>query len=556
VLTVTAGTEVWFDGGELDVSGRLSAVGTAEAPITFARVDGSILDNVRIGSNDGSHLSYVIIRGGDRGLHLENSAPTLDHVSFIENEIGLYVDNTSHNVTVSASNFAGNADYGVYNANWSATQVDASENYWNSPDGPNYSGSNPEGDEVSYGVTYDDWLKKPSFVAGVSYVLTNHTDADHTVLAHNTSTDTYTRYYPDGREVHFDAQGRHAYTLEADGRQTVYTYTSTGRLEGLGIVAPGESEARWEWTFEYDAQGKLQRVHDPAGRSITFTVDAGDQLAQVVWPDGSERRFYYDARGLMTQQVDGEGHVTDYVYDEHGRLTQHLAPQRPVYDAQSGQTTVSRQVKTFTTSDTGYPLLNDSAVGDPDDPAPAVLTSTLLVDEVAYERGGVSGHTNVWGNWLDETDALSRTTTYARDGANNLTQLTWPEENCVEAAYDELGHPLSAARMGATQCAQAPGEREPTQVQTVTLTYEARFGQVKTLTDPLGRTTTYTYDYELDLTCPGGQCQGGEAGKLVRIAYPAVRDENGVTTRPVVSYTYRCMGLSRGKRFLNLKTLH
>jgi YD repeat-containing protein len=360
-------------------------------------------------------------------------------------------------------------------------------------------------------------------------------------LSYDADAGLYTRHYPDGREIHFDDQGYHAYTLEPDGRQTVYTYTSApfsstnpaGAVITMAVVAPGAEEPDWAWTFSYE-DDKLARIDDPAGRAITFTVDGNGHLSEVAFPGGSSRRFYYDARGLMTQQVDEGGHASGYVYDEYGRLVEHVDPARAVYDPESGQTAVTRTVQAFTPSDTGYALINDSAVGDPDDPAPAVPTSTLLVDGVTYGRGERSGHTNKWGRLLDETDGLDRTTSYEYDAADNLTGLTWPVGNCVETEYDEMGNPLSAARMGASQCAVPPYMRDSTQVQTVTFTYEPRFNQAKTQTDPLGHTTVYTYDYELGL---------GEEGKLVRIAYPAVRDEDGITVTPVVSYTYTGLGL-------------
>ena len=87
------------------------------------------------------------------------------------------------------------------------------------------------------------------------------------------------------------------------------------------------------------------------------------------------------------------------------------------------------------------------------------------------------------------------------------------------------GNLLSESHMGAAQCALAPGARDPAQVQTTRYTYEERFNQLKTHTDPLGNTTTYVYDYEEGV---------GEAGKLIRVEYPPVANENGIPFFPVV----------------------
>ena len=69
----------------------------------------------------------------------------------------------------------------------------------------------------------------------------------------------------------------------------------------------------------------------------------------------------------------------------------------------------------------------------------------------------------------------------------------------------------------------------------MTRTFESRFNQVKTITDQAGQITTYTYDYEL--------LNQGNAGKLMRVEYPDVHDENGVLSTPTVTYTYNSLGL-------------
>ena len=65
------------------------------------------------------------------------------------------------------------------------------------------------------------------------------------------------------------------------------------------------------------------------------------------------------------------------------------------------------------------------------------------------------------------------------------------------------------------------------------MTYESNFNQIKTVTDPKGNLTTYTYDYELDPADP----HYGTAGNLVRITYPTVG-----TQTPEINYTYNQYG--------------
>ena len=540
-LTIPPNATVLFGQGrrlQVQAAGTLHAVGTADEPIYFGPLDPDKRWNgVRIGGSGGgeanpSHLSYVIVEGAYQGIRIDGGAPALDHLALIDNRYGLYVNQDSSVVRVRDSNFIGNGTCDVC-ASWESS-VDVRENFWNNVGGPQ------PGQILGNDVQYVPWLEKPVYLAGLDYTLTNRTATDHARLRYEIGTGMYVRSYPDGREVYFDGEGYHQYTLEPDGRKTAYAYNAAGAVETMSIVLSEEGPDRlWTWTFGYDEEsGKLDRITDPAGRVTEFTVDRNGHLARVAFPDESERRFYYDARGLMTQQVDPAGAVTNYVYDAYGRLVEHLGPPREVYDPETGQTVHTQDVKRFTPSDTAYQLINDSTVGDPEAPAPAVLTSTLLVDGVAYGRGGRTGHTNKWGQWLDETDALGRTTTYEWNEANRATGLHWPAGNCMEAEYDEMGNPLRVSRMGPAQCQMKPVYRDPDKQESALLTYERRFHQVKTVTDALGRTTTYHYDYELGL---------GESGNPVRVEYPPVMTLDGEGQRrlmtPTVEYAYNQWGL-------------
>ncbi len=363
----------------------------------------------------------------------------------------------------------------------------------------------------------------------ISEIPRSRTATDFSILSFKPDEGIYIRIYPDGREVHFDTQGRHAFTLEPDGRQTIYTYNPDGTIAAMGIVAPGETLPRWVWTFGY-FNGKLSAITDPANRVTHFTVDQRGDLVSVITPDGATQQFTYDSRHLMTHYTDQNGAVTTHEYDRYGRIHRVIEPPRPVYDPATGQTTVMQQERTFTPSDTSYDLLNErTEVGTPADPAPAVPTSDELIDRVEYGRGVRYGHTNKWGSWLDETDGEGRTTTYERDERNNLTRVETPDGDCLEYTYDDMGNLLSERRLFVDFCDTTGGE-----VQEWQYTYEERFNQIKTETDPEGNTTTYFYDYEEE---------AGEAGHLIRIEYPPVDDGTGTIVTPMVHYTYNQWGL-------------
>ncbi|MEM7534453.1 MAG: cytochrome D1 domain-containing protein [Chloroflexota bacterium] len=362
----------------------------------------------------------------------------------------------------------------------------------------------------------------------------SQTDTDYSTLTYDPATQQYTRIYPDGKQITFNAQHQHTHTVTPDGQTTTYTYNDDGSLDTVAITAPGAATAHWVWDLRYTAAGQLASILDPAGRTTSFTINANDELTAVQFPDGRSRHFAYDANHLLTQHTDRNGETTTYAYDGYGRIQTLTEPPQVGYDAATGQNSITQEVRTFSPSDTSAPLINESVVGSPDNPAPAVPLSAAVVDAVTYSRGSLQGHTDRWGYWMESSDALNRTTTYVRDEAGRPLRTIHPDGDCVEQTFDAVGNVLTKNYLPAAQCALPNGTRNTAQMQSWVYTYEPEFNQIKTETDPMGNTTTYVYDYEEGV---------GNAGKLIRILYPPVANEQGTVVTPQVSYTYNALGL-------------
>ncbi len=361
----------------------------------------------------------------------------------------------------------------------------------------------------------------------------SRTATDYSTLEYDVSSNTYTRTHPTGVQIHFNEDGAHDYTLAPDGRKLTYTYNPNGTIATMNIISPGASTPDWTWAFTYSS-GKIDYITDPAGRTTKFTVDAQGNLVSMETPDSAVQQFAYNSRHLPTHITDQNGNVTTHTFDEYGRATEIIEPPRAVYNYDTGATDIIQEVKTFTHSDTDYALINDSIVGDPDNPAPSVPTSSQLLDRVTYGRGERVGMTNQWGSWLSATDGEGRTTLYDRDGQNNLLNVEFPDGDCIEYSYDGRGNRISEDRLDATQCALVKAARNSDSTQQWEYLYETEFNQIKTITDPEGNVITYIYDYEM---------AAGLAGHLVQIVYPAVADEVGNIVTPTVSYTYNNLGL-------------
>ncbi len=536
-LSVPAGTPVTFagpNGVALDVQGALQAIGTAEQPVVFSS---STQANARTGQIDlrgsGSQLSNVTIQGlgGQPGaLNIYGNTPQLDGIRVSQNIThGIYVENGG-SLALHNSVLAGNGSHGLFNAT-PAQQVDATNNYWGAQSGPLHPSLNPSGagNQVSDGVLFNPWLPVPPEQAGTIQDRTAH---DFSELRFDENSGTYSRHYPDGTVVHFTSAGFHDFTETRVGTRIGYVYNGDGSTATVAITAPGKAGPDWVWTFDYSG-GRLTGIADPAGRTTDFSVNGKNQLRRVTFPDSSERAFFYDQQGLMTQQTDQMGDTTSYTYDSFGRIRTVTEPPRPVFDPAANTVTVQSEVRTFTPSDTAYPLLNQSAVGTSSNPAPAPSTTAALMDRVEYGNGTVSGHTNKWGLWDDRTDGVGRTSHYQWDANNNLLEETLPNGDCVAYTYDANGNRTSVAEFPAAECAKSRSQREPSAARTWTVTFEPRFDQVKSEVDPKGNVTKYVYDYEEN---------AGDVGNLIRVEYPTVPDENGTPATPTVVYTYNAHG--------------
>jgi YD repeat-containing protein len=567
-LTLDPGTVMLFDyDAGLFVNGQLHAVGTSVAPISFTSAetppgigdwDGIFLDggdgltrlaycdisyagnrvwwegrywyaSLALLANDAEIFHCTIRQSGWSGMETFDSAPLFNHNVIRNNYRGVVVDGTTV-FELRNSQIFSNTQAGLQNK--TGLVQDARYNWWGDATGPYHPLLNPTGlgDQVSDDVLFDPWLDIPPTHLEIAL---NRTETDSTLLIYNSEDGTYTRQLLDGTRVSFDANGLHQYTLDPAGNQTAYTYHADESLAKMAFTPAGATAPSHIWSFVY-AGGKLASIVDPAGEVTLFDVDEHGHLVEVTDGDAKTRRFYYDDDGLMTQQQDEAGQITSFSYDEYGAIRSETLPQRNIVDAVTGQPVLYQEVRSHTPSNTAYPLINDSPVGDPDAPAPPVPLAADLIDRVSSASGMESGHTNRWGSWTDRTDSLGRTTTYTHDDKNNLTRVTFPDGSCTQYGYDVVGNMLSKTVMEPASCALPLASVGPAAGFSWSYTYESRFNHVKTATDPRGNSTTYVYDYEEG---------AGEAGNPIRIEYPAVEDENGTTASPVEHFTYNSWSL-------------
>ncbi len=183
---------------------------------------------------------------------------------------------------------------------------------------------------------------------------------------------TFTRVTPAGRgRVQKVDEYRRPVRTEVPGLAPVeYEYDARGRLTA---IVQGEGDTQRSHSFTYDANGYLETVTDPLGRTVTLqsdqdgrphTVELPDQrqidleidpngnVTALTTPSDSEHTFEYDPMDRETRyeapQLDSEPTATQSIFDVDGNITTHSVPGNIDlnfdYDAAGRLTSLSRPV--------------------------------------------------------------------------------------------------------------------------------------------------------------------------------------------------------------------
>jgi len=244
----------------------------------------------------------------------------------------------------------------------------------------------------------------------------------------------------------------------------------------------------------YDDAGRLVASRDPLLRTTHYEVDGLGRVTRTDYPDQTHTTTEYLGTGQAWKVTDERGHVTETHFDAAGRpVTQVL----PLVDA----------------------LIPNS------DPTVVDTFSDHPVIETTYDDDGNVDYTiDALGNRTDYTyDARNRKLTetlppytdywtgvthrpiieYAYDDAGNLTQTTSPGGNITITQYDNANRPYQVTQPDPglwngwpkDHTSQDPPPIIPSAEGTpVTLTVYDPNGNVLTVTDAEGNTTTNVYD--------------------------------------------------------------
>ncbi|MCB1672381.1 MAG: RHS repeat protein [Pseudomonadales bacterium] len=334
--------------------------------------------------------------------------------------------------------------------------------------------------------------------------------------------------YPDGsaQDMTYDTNGNMTGFTDRGGRQTSVTYNARGQVLTMTNPAGGTS------TFAYTADGTVSSIIDPAGNTTTLGYDALRRADLVTHPDGSTRSYTFDSAGNMLSETDELGNSATFTYDANGNLTTITDPLGYVtnysYDAMDRLVSVTDPNGNSTSRSfdgLGRIASRTDRNGN---------TLTFDYDPAGRRTSITDAAGNEWtqtydseGFALNRTNPLNNTWSYQRDDLGRTISSTSPDNATWTFDYSPAGRisRFSDPTGTATEFSADPrgilsGISQGDGLVEVVLEHNDiglltrltdengqdwnhaydSYGRKLSATDPLGRTTTMTYDNRNRLT--------------------------------------------------------
>lgn len=228
---------------------------------------------------------------------------------------------------------------------------------------------------------------------------------------------------------------------------------------------------------------RITKIVSTNGRWIEFTYDGSNRITQAKDNIGRTVGYQYDGSGRLWKVTDAGAGVTEFGYDTSHRMLTIKDPRNITYLTNEYDT--SGRVKKQTQADTGTYQFAYTV------DANGKITQTDVTDPRNFIR---RVNFNASGYTISNINALGtaeqQTVTFDRFAGSNLPQtITDALGRRTSFVYDTLGHTTSTTTMADTAASA-----------TTTMTYEPIFGQLASVTDPLNHTASSGYDNKGNLT--------------------------------------------------------
>jgi len=232
----------------------------------------------------------------------------------------------------------------------------------------------------------------------------------------------------------FDTSGKLTSIMDRNGNTITFTYT------GDNLTAITDPAGR-EFSLSYNADNKIESVTAPGDDTWTYSYD-GDDLASITKNADQTISYTYYPDHKMASRTNAEGGAVTYDYYSDGKTHMNLLPNGGTF-LFSYNSPLSITTITDPDGNSVVHYYNDQGV------------TTGLLDPLGYEE------------------------LYEYDKDLNRIKIIDKNGGIIKNIYDSNGNLLSTTN----QLNYTP-----------TYTYEPNFNQVETFIDPMGNTTSNTYD--------------------------------------------------------------
>jgi RHS repeat-associated protein len=291
--------------------------------------------------------------------------------------------------------------------------------------------------------------------------------------------------FPDG----FNAQNPRQCALIGikDRYGNTVNMTRDGNHNLTQITTPN---GRWI-QFTYDGSNRITQAQDNIGRTIGYAYDSSGRLSTVTDAKGGTTIFTYDSNNNMLTITDPKGitYLTNQ-YDSNNRVVAQTMADGSTYRfaytlaGNSTQTHFVTLGKSYTGAGPGIDILGFRNCQGCAEGYTPVISQTDITDQRGYVRRIVF---NQSGYAATETYAVGQpeeqTTTYQYYPDNLLKSVTDTLGRTTTYMYDVNSNVTQVSRLSGTPAAI-----------TSTTSYEYDFNQPLSVTDPLGHTTSFDYD--------------------------------------------------------------
>jgi RHS repeat-associated protein len=238
--------------------------------------------------------------------------------------------------------------------------------------------------------------------------------------------------------------------------------------------------------------GNITQISATGGRWIKLTYDTSNRIIQAEDNAGRTVGYHYDANGRLDEVTDANGGLTRYAWGTcAGTPPPATCNQiRTITDPRNkviltNEYDTNQRVKTQTLADgtSKYTFAYTITKGK--------VTKTDITDPNGFVRS-ISFNADGWmsSETLAQGKTYAQTFTYNRQaGTGLLNYVTDPLRRKTSFIYDAKGNVKSITRLTGTQGAV-----------TTSFTYDPAFNQLASVTDPLNHSVTYSYDTKGNLT--------------------------------------------------------